>query len=69
MPIEINELTIRVVIRPRIEVDSTKLEDDVDGSLSATVVDRLDMPDTFTLLFHDPGRDILQRSNLEIGSG
>jgi phage protein D len=71
MPIEIQELTIKAVVESAariVEVDSTKLEDDVDGQLaSATVIDRLHMPDTFTLVFRDPERDILERANLEIG--
>ena len=69
MPIEIQELTIRAVVESAarvVEVDSTKLEDDVDGQLaSATVIDRLQMPDTFTLVFRDPERDILERAKLD----
>jgi len=71
MPIEIQELTIKAVVESAarvVEVDSTKLEDDVDGQLSsAMVIDRLHMPDTFTLVFHDPERDILERAQLAIG--
>src|SRR6476620_2661146 len=71
MPIEIQELTIKAVVESAarvVEVDSTKLEDDVDGQLSsAMVIDRLHMPDTFVLVFHDPVRDILERAQLAIG--
>ena len=42
---------------------------DVEGQLeSVIVVDRLAMPDTFSLGFRDPGRDILERAGLEIGA-
>src|SRR4029078_2651935 len=71
MPIEIQELTIKAVVESAarvVEVDSTKLEDDVDGQLSsAMVIDRLHMPDTFTLVFHHPESDILERAQLAIG--
>src|SRR4029079_368137 len=71
MPIEIQCRTIKAVVESAarvVEVDSTKLEDDVDGQLSsAMVIDRLHMPDTLTLVFHDPERDILERDTLPIG--
>jgi phage protein D len=71
MPFEINEMVVRASVESPIrviEVDSTKLVDDVDGQLeSATVIDRLHMPDTFTLIFHDPERDVLDRANIAIG--
>jgi hypothetical protein len=71
MPVEINELTIRTTVNVPtrvVEVEAAKLEPDVDGQLeSATVIDRLQMPDTFTLVFRDPDRDILDRAKLAIG--
>lgn len=52
----------------RIEIDGSELPADVDGQLdNVLVVDRLAMPDTFTLVFRDPGRDVLGRAGLEIG--
>src|SRR5262245_14645246 len=71
MPVQISELVVQTSVNAAarvIEVDSTKLVDDVDGQLeSATVIDRLHMPDTFTLIFHDPERDVLDRAKLAIG--
>lgn len=56
-------------IKRVIEIDGAALEADVDAQLeSAEVVDRLAMPDTFTLVFRDPDRDILERSRIEIGT-
>ncbi|HEY6569127.1 MAG TPA: VgrG-related protein [Candidatus Limnocylindrales bacterium] len=52
-----------------IEIDGSKLADDIDGQLeSATVVDRLAMPDMFALVFRDPGKDVLGRAGLEVGT-
>jgi phage protein D len=72
MPIEISELTIRATpgasIQRLIEVDGSELPEDVDAQIeSVVVVDRLSMPDTFTLIFRDPDRDIFERSGCEIG--
>ncbi|MGZ5422757.1 MAG: VgrG-related protein [Aeromicrobium sp.] len=51
-----------------VEIDGAALQADVDGQLeSVLVVDRLAMPDTFSLVFRDPDRDILARAGLEIG--
>jgi phage protein D/phage baseplate assembly protein gpV len=51
-----------------IEVDGTALPPEVAAQLeSAIVVDRLTAPDTFSLLFADPGRDILSKAGLEVG--
>ena len=51
-----------------IEIDGAELAADVEGQLeSALVVDRLMMPDMFTLVFRDPDRDILKRAGLEVG--
>ena len=51
-----------------VEIDGTELAPDVEGQLESTlVVDRLTMPDTFTLVFRDPERDILGKAGLEIG--
>ena len=52
-----------------IEIDGAELAADVEGQLeSALVVDRLMMPDMFTLVFRDPDRDILGRAGLEVGT-
>lgn len=51
-----------------IEIEGAELAADVEGQLeSALVVDRLMMPDMFTLVFRDPDRDILGRAGLEVG--
>jgi phage protein D/phage baseplate assembly protein gpV len=51
-----------------IEIDGSALQADVEGQLeSVLIVDRLAMPDTFSLVFRDPDRDILTRAGLEIG--
>jgi len=51
-----------------VEIDGSALAADLDGQLeSALVVDRLAMPDMFTLVFRDPDRDILGKAGLEIG--
>jgi phage protein D len=53
-----------------VKIDGSELTADIDGALeSVLVVDRLAMPDMFTLTFRDPGRDILSRAGLEIGKG
>src|SRR5919198_3698058 len=52
----------------RIEVDGTALADDLAELIaSAYVDDSLSLPDMFLLAFRDPGRDILQRTGIEIG--
>jgi Rhs element Vgr protein len=51
-----------------VEVGGSALAADIEGQLeSALVVDRLAMPDMFTLVFRDPSRDILGKAGLEIG--
>ncbi len=51
-----------------VEVEGAELAPDVEHQLeSALVVDRLAMPDMFTLVFRDPERDILGRAGLEVG--
>src|SRR3990172_1441949 len=51
-----------------VEIDGSELAADIEGQLeSALVVDRLAMPDMFTLVFRDPTRDILSRAGIEIG--
>jgi Rhs element Vgr protein len=51
-----------------VEVGGSALAADIEGQLeSALVVDRLAMPDMFTLVFRDPTRDILGKAGLEIG--
>jgi phage protein D len=63
MPVTATATTSKVV-----EVDGAGLTPDVEAQLEAVVVmDRLAMPDTFTLVFRDPGRDILGKAGLEIG--
>jgi phage protein D len=59
-----------VSIQRQIEVDGSALADSVLIHLeSATVVDRLSMPDTFTLVFRDPERNILSTAKIKVGSG
>jgi phage protein D len=63
MPANATATTAKVV-----EIDGSALAPDVEAQLdSVLVVDRLAMPDTFTLVFRDPGRDILGKAGLEIG--
>jgi phage protein D len=51
-----------------IQINGSHLEPDIDAQLeSVLVVDRLAMPDTFSLIFRDPERDVLGRAGLEIG--
>lgn len=51
-----------------VKLDGTELTAEIDGALeSVLVVDRLAMPDMFTLAFRDPGRDILGKAGIEIG--
>jgi uncharacterized protein involved in type VI secretion and phage assembly len=59
-----------VSIQRQIEVDGSSLPDSVLMHLeSATVVDRLSMPDTFTLVFRDPDRNIVSTARIQVGSG
>lgn len=52
-----------------IDIDGSELAADVDRQLeSAVVIDRLRLPDTFTLVFRDPTLDILGRAKLKIGA-
>ncbi len=58
-----------LAIQRVIEVDGSKLPDEFDAQLeSATVVDRMTMPDMFSLVFRDPDRDILGKAGFEIGT-
>jgi phage protein D/phage baseplate assembly protein gpV len=51
-----------------VKIDGSELTSDIDGALeSVLVVDRLAMPDTFTLTFRDPNREILGKAGVEIG--
>ncbi|HYO43138.1 MAG TPA: VgrG-related protein [Candidatus Limnocylindrales bacterium] len=51
-----------------VKLDGTELTPEIDGALeSVLVVDRLAMPDMFTLAFRDPARDILGKAGIEIG--
>jgi hypothetical protein len=52
----------------KIEVDGSELAADVEGQIeSVLVVDRLAMPDTFTIVLRDPEHNVLGRARLEIG--
>lgn len=52
-----------------IEVDGAELAVGIDALLeSAVVVDRLRMPDMFSLVFRDRERDVLSRAGLRIGA-
>lgn len=72
MPIEIPELSAQATSTPAtqrvVEVEGGALGEDVDAQIeSVVVVDRLAMPDTFTVVFRDPQRDILERAGCEVG--
>jgi len=72
MALMIPELTVQANAAPAIsrvvEVAGSELAPDVDAQLeSALVVDRLGLPNMFTLVFRDPARDILGRAGLEVG--
>lgn len=55
-------------IQRLVEIDGVHLSADVEGQLeSVVVVDRLAMPDMFTLVFRDPERDVLGRAGIDIG--
>lgn len=52
----------------RVEVDDTPLADDVAALISSAFVDdSLNLPDMFLLAFRDPGRDVLERTGIQIG--
>jgi phage protein D len=52
-----------------VEIDGSELASDIDGQLeSASVDDRLQLPDMFVLQFRDPKRDVLERAGIEIGT-
>src|SRR5262245_53076923 len=72
MPVEVNELVIEATVPALfrvIEVDGKEIGPDVDGALERTIViDRLQMPDTFTLEFSDPEWDVLESAGIKIGS-
>ena len=52
-----------------IEIDGQELSPEIELALESTVVvDRLAMPDTFTLVFRDPDRKIVGDANIQIGS-
>ena len=58
-----------VSIERLIEIDGQRIPPSLEFSLeSATVVDRLAMPDMFTLVFRDPDRTILGDNNIEVGT-
>jgi phage protein D/phage baseplate assembly protein gpV len=60
---------VATAVQRVVEVDGAKLEADIEGQLeSVLVVDRLAMPDTFTLVFRDPSRDVLGRAKLKVGA-
>ena len=58
-----------VAIQRDIEIDGSTLPDNVLIHLeSTTVIDRLSMPDTFTLVFRDPDRNILSTARIQVGT-
>ena len=58
-----------VAIQREIEIDGSRLPDNVLIHLeSTTVIDRLTMPDTFTLVFRDPDRNILSTAGIQVGT-
>jgi phage protein D/phage baseplate assembly protein gpV len=61
-------LTASVPSTAAVKVDGSDLDPVAQAQMeSALVVDRLAMPDMFTLVFRDPDRDILGKAKLEIG--
>ena len=59
--------TTAVPSTPVIKLDGSDLDPAVVAALeSALVVDRLSMPDMFTIVFRDKDRDILSTAGLEI---
>jgi phage protein D/phage baseplate assembly protein gpV len=61
-------LTASIPSTAVVKVDGSDLDAGARSSMeSALVVDRLAMPDMFTLVFRDPDRDILGKAQLEIG--
>lgn len=72
MPFGIGDLATRptpgAAIQRIVEVDGRELPDDVDAQIErVVVVDRLAMPDMFTIVFRDPERDVLGRAGCEVG--
>jgi phage protein D len=71
MSVDSSSSTVRATVASParvIEVDAKPLELALLSQLDAvTVVDRPTMPDTFTLEFRDPNRNVLERSGLAIG--
>ena len=71
MPVEIDELVIRATVPATfrvIEIDGKEIDPEIDGNLErAVVVDRLHMPDTFTLEFSDPEKSVLDGASIAIG--
>ena len=58
-----------VAIQREIEIDGSKLPDNILIHVeSTTVIDRLSMPDTFTLVFRDPDRNILSTAGIQVGT-
>jgi uncharacterized protein involved in type VI secretion and phage assembly len=56
-------------IKRQIEVAGKALKESIDEHLErVTVIDRLAMPDTFELVFRDPGHEVLKEAGLEIGA-
>src|SRR4051812_28223659 len=61
-------LTASVPSTAVVKVDGSDLDAVANSAMeSALVIDRLAMPDTFTLVFRDSDRDILGKAGLEIG--
>ena len=61
-------LTATVPSTAAIKVDGSDLDSSAVAAIeSALVVDRLAMPDTFTIVFRDTERDLLSKAGLEIG--
>ncbi len=60
--------TATASIQRAVEIDGAEIAADIDAQLeSVLVLDRMAMPDMFTLVFRDPGRDIVSRAGIEIG--
>ena len=56
-------------VRRQIKVEGAALPEEIDNQVQSVIVtDRLRMPDSFVLTFHDPGVDLLGKAKLKIGA-
>src|SRR5215211_1902924 len=56
-------------VQRKIEIDGTEISEEIDRQVeSVTVIDRLQMPDSFVLVLRDPARSVLAKIGAEIGA-